>query len=729
MPTVRLTDDQIRNGMTRAGVFLAPSQFTYSIPTALSIWPTYGPGEEQDHAQYAILMAHHAAAFRNAMAIWDSLIAPNFVEVADNATTRGEVRVAFTGYDMDPGTAAYAYLPTFQTPTSYISDIWINAENYGEDFSSGANFDTLLHEIGHALGLKHPFTAPVIEAPYDNLRYTIMSYTPPGRVVSFTAPTPNSISSNSAAVSASTPMVIDIAAVQLLYGADLTTFVGNTVHVLDQNDPTVRTIYDAGGIDTMDLSATTRDNIVSLVPGSYSSIGYWTVAQQIAYWQAQFDPFFNSFITTQLSQPNTWEWQDNVGIALNTIIENVIGGSGNETMVGNDADNHFDLTRGGNDNVSGGAGNDSFSFGGAWNAGDVVDGGAGDNDQVSIVGNYAGANRIVFGAAQLTGVEVFTVLADIGTGAAYDITTVDANVAAGTVFTLYGTNLNAGSTFIVDGSAETDGSFRMYGGLGTENFTGGAGDDGFWFGPSRFNPATDTVNGGAGTNDQLALDGNYTLTLTAAMAIGIEVLTLQAGPVGDRNTFDITIDNSLVGAGQNFTIWGALTTNGMTINGAGELDGRLTIFGGLAADTITGSAGNDRIHGGGGGDMLNGGAGVDTFVYDGVSQSNGSAYDTISGFDPNIDLLDFNFTITGIAATVSGGSVAANTMNADLTALLGAGQLGVGQAVLVNPTGGHFAGQSILVVDANGIAGYQADEDYVIVLTNQLSVLPPDPFV
>ncbi|MEG3181230.1 M10 family metallopeptidase C-terminal domain-containing protein [Sphingomonas sp. LT1P40] len=727
MPTVTLTNTQIRTGMTRTGVFLGAGQFTFSIPTVLSIWPTYGPGEEQDDAAYSILNAAQANAFRNALSLWDALIAPDFVEVADDASTRGEIRVGFTGYDMDPGTAAYAYLPTSQTPTSFVSDVWINATDAGEDFSSGANFDTLLHELGHALGLKHPFSAPVIEAPYDNLRFTIMSYTSPGRVVSFSAPTPTSIQSSSAAVAASTPMVIDIAAVQLLYGAETTTFAGNTNHVLVETDPTVRTIYDAGGTDTMDLSATTRNNIVDLTPGSYSSIGYWTKAQQTAFWQAQFDPFFNTFISNQINQSTTWEWQDNVGIALGTIIENVIGGSGNETMTGNDADNMFFLQNGGNDIVNGGAGNDGFSFGAAWTIADVVNGGAGTNDQVALQGNYTGGSAIALGAASITGVEVFTLLGGVGNG--YTVSTVDANVAAGETLTFFGTNLAAGNAFTFNGALETDGSFRVYGGEGLDSFTGGAGNDGFWFGPSRFTGA-DTVNGGTGTNDQLALDGDYTIILTSASMQGIEAVTLQAGPVGDRNTFNVTVDNSAVLAGQNLTIWGLLTTNGMTINGAGELDGRLTVIGGTAGDTITGSLGNDRIFGGGGADMLNGGVGgIDTFVYDAVSQSNGSAYDTISGFDPNIDLLDFNFAVSGIAATVNGGSVAAGSMNADLTALLGAGQLGVGQAVLVNASSGSFVGQSILVVDANGVAGYQADQDYVIVLTTQLGTIPPDPFV
>ncbi|MBX9859578.1 MAG: VCBS domain-containing protein, partial [Sphingomonas sp.] len=187
------------------------------------------------------------------------------------------------------------------------------------------------------------------------------------------------------------------------------------------------------------------------------------------------------------------------------------GDAGNNTINGTTGDDFFNLSQGGNDTVNGGNGNDAFSFGAAFTAADTVDGGAGSNDQIGLQGNYSGANALTLGATTITNVEVIAVLP----GFSYSITTVDANIAAGQNLTFFGTNLGAGDNFTVNASAETNGTVRVYGGLGTDTFTGGAGDDGFYFGPNRFNPATDTVNGGAGTNDQVALDGNYTATISA----------------------------------------------------------------------------------------------------------------------------------------------------------------------------------------------------------------------
>lgn len=723
MTQVTLTQTQINNGL-HSGFQLGAGQFTFSIPTAASTWTDYAAGT-QPFTDYSILSAAQATAFRTALSLWDALIAPNFTEVADNATSRGELRIAFTSNGMDPGTAGYAFLPTSQVPTSTAGDIWINSNSTGGDFSQGTNnFVTLIHEIGHTLGLKHPFEGTVIPAPFETGRYSAMSYTEAGRVVSFTAPAANQISASRSPVAASTPLVLDIAAVQALYGADPTTAVGNTTYAFNAADATVRAIYDAGGIDTWDLSGIARNNIVDLTPGAYSSIAQFTQAEQIAFWQAQFNPGFNAFIAGQINQADTWTWTDNVGIALNTIIENVIGGSGNDTITGNSADNLITLTAGGTDIVSGAGGNDGFSFGASWDATDRVDGGAGTNDQVGIAGNYTGGNAITFGAAQLTGVEAFAVLP--GAGNAYSITTVDANVGAGLELVVFGGNLAAGNNFTFNGAAETDGMFRVYGGLGTDIITTGAGNDGIYFGPNKYNPLVDIVNGGAGTNDQLALDGNYTVTLDGATITNIEVISLLAGVAGDLANYNITLANSLTGAGLTQTVFALAVQTAVTINGAAETDGNLRYFGGLVGDTLTAGAGADRLFGGNGGDTLTGGAGADTFVYDAIIQSTGVGYDRITDFVSGTDKIDFVGTVTGIGATVN-GNLSTGSFNADLQAALGG--LAVGNAVLFKPTGGTLNGTTFLVVDTNGVAGYQADADYVIQLTNNPLTIATGDFI
>ncbi|MEG3179554.1 beta strand repeat-containing protein [Sphingomonas sp. LT1P40] len=400
------------------------------------------------------------------------------------------------------------------------------------------------------------------------------------------------------------------------------------------------------------------------------------------------------------------------------------GNAGDNGLGGAAGDDRFDMSQGGNDNVSGGGGDDAFFFGAALTAADTVDGGAGTDDQLGLQGDYTGANALTLGASTISGIELIGLLGGAGNG--YAITTVDANVAGGQVLTVFGTNLAAGNVLTFNGAAETDGSFRIYGGAGTDNLTGGAQNDGFWFGPGRFDPSVDRVNGGGGNNDQLALDGDYTITLDGAAIQGIETVTLQAGPASDRNSFDITVADSFVGAGQQVTIFGLLAVNAIRIDASAEHDGSVRVFGGQGHDMIFGSAGDDRIFGGNGSDFLYGGGGNDIYVYDAVSQSTGINADGIhltAG-----DKIDFNFTVGGTAATVNGGMLGGD-FDIDLAAAIGAGQMGAGQAVLFRPDAGIYAGQSFLIVDANGVAGYQAGQDYVIGLIGNPTDLPPDPFV
>ena len=62
-------------------------------------------------------------------------------------------------------------------------------------------------------------------------------------------------------------------------------------------------------------------------------------------------------------------------------------------------------------------------------------------------------------------------------------------------------------------------------------------------------------------------------------------------------------------------------------------------------------------------------------------------------------------------------------------AALASGQLGAGHAILVTVTGGTLAGDTLLIVDANGVAGYQAAGDYVIDVTGIVGTLTVADFI
>ena len=118
-----------------------------------------------------------------------------------------------------------------------------------------------------------------------------------------------------------TPEMADIYAVQAIYGSQ-TTRTGNTTYGFNStagsfynfstySGTPAFTIYDTGGNDTFDASGYFSNQTIDLTPGDWSSIGGYT---------------------------------DNIGIYLTTTIENAIGGSGNDIIYGNDANNNLYLT-------------------------------------------------------------------------------------------------------------------------------------------------------------------------------------------------------------------------------------------------------------------------------------------------------------------------------------------------------------------------------------------------
>ena len=404
------------------------------------------------------------------------------------------------------------------------------------------------------------------------------------------------------------------------------------------------------------------------------------------------------------------------------------GNAGDDLLTGTAGNDFFRLQQGGNDTVSGGGGNDVFLFGATLTSADVVDGGAG-NDQIAIQGDYW-TQPLVLGAG-VVGVESIALLpgsdtrfGDPGTNLySYDITTLDQNVAAGTTLVVDGSRLAVGEDLRFNGSAESDGAFFVYGGGGTDTLTGGAKNDVFLFGNGGQWGASDSVDGGAGT-DQLALRGNYNVTFGADQIHSIESLALMSafdtryGSAAVHYDYVIVMNDGNVAAGKQMTVDAGNLRGGetLTFDGSAELDGSFRIFGGQGADHITGSQGNDILVGALGGDWMDGQGGNDTFRYRSADESSSTHYDTIVGFDAAHDVIDLPVAVAGWG-TDAQGSLSDATFDQDLANAL-AGHMGAHQAVLFTASGGDHAGQTFLVVDADGDGLYQADHDYVIQLVN-----------
>lgn len=312
-------------------------------------------------ATFRAIPASQQALFRLALQNWDDLIAPDLVQ-----TTAGDSNIEF-GYTSSGIGYAHAYKPDW-------GSVWLLYEaDVGSSSVGSYGYQTLMHELGHALGLNHMgeyngegrFTPSSFQ---DTAVLSIMSYFGPrGSGSSAADAVMDAKWTTASGFSAvpQTPMLNDVMAIQAMYGAATTTRSDNTVYgfgsnisgataaIFDfvKNPNPVLTIFDSGGIDTLNCSGWSSDSTLYLESGQYSSCN---------------------------------QMRNNLVIAYNTVIENAIGGGGNDFLSGNAASNRLEGGSG-NDTLSGGDGSDTVQ-GGSGN--DVLYGGDG-SDVALYAGNAA----------------------------------------------------------------------------------------------------------------------------------------------------------------------------------------------------------------------------------------------------------------------------------------------------------------------------------------------------
>ena len=292
---------------------------------------------------------------RSILAEYSQVINFTFTEITETATQHADQRFAKSN---SPSTA-WAYLPT---PADIGGDAWFNNATHWYDTPVMGNYAymAMMHEIGHTMGLKHPQNSSgafgFMPTDKDSLEYTLMSYK------SYTG-APMTALSNEAWGYPQSLMMYDVAALQEMYGANYATNSGDTVYKWDpttgeefingvgQGRPGANrvfmNIWDGGGHDTYDFSNYTTNLKVNLNPGAWTTMSTAQLAALGA----------GHYADGNIS--NSLLYHGNVA----SLIEDVIGGSGNDTIIGNDADNH--ITGGaGNDYIDGGAGNDTAVYSG-----------------------------------------------------------------------------------------------------------------------------------------------------------------------------------------------------------------------------------------------------------------------------------------------------------------------------------------------------------------------------
>lgn len=253
--------------------------------------------------------------------------------------------------------------------TYLASDGWlISGQNtFVDGRLSAAGLQLLMHEFGHALGLKHPHDGGAVGSSdrfpgvasvgdtgdfgLNQTIYTIMSYN------NFQDP----ITPGGALATMATPMAFDVAALQRLYGANTSYHSGNDFYYLPDpafvagaNGSTWSCIWDAGGTDaivyggyanaTIDLRPATLDR--SATGGGVRSFTEYS----------GFPGYLGRGFTIAGDPTNALADQ---GQESGVIIENAFGGFGNDDLRGNLAANILDGGEG-DDTLRGDAGIDTL---------------------------------------------------------------------------------------------------------------------------------------------------------------------------------------------------------------------------------------------------------------------------------------------------------------------------------------------------------------------------------
>ena len=253
--------------------------------------------------------------------------------------------LTFTQLGANPGDAELRYALSNEPETAFAygpgegegGDSWYDTTEYASPAVGNYEWMTFLHETGHALGLKHGHEDPALTSDRDSIEFSVMTYR---GYIGAPVDEESGGYTNETWGFAQTLMMYDIAALQRMYGADFnfnsgdTTYSWNTSTGAFMINGTVQwtpganrvfmTLWDGGGEDTYDLSNYSGSTIIDLRPGEWTK----TSAFQLANLG---DEMARGNVANALLYDND----------PRSLIENVIGGSDNDTIIANAAVNEL----------------------------------------------------------------------------------------------------------------------------------------------------------------------------------------------------------------------------------------------------------------------------------------------------------------------------------------------------------------------------------------------------
>ena len=313
---------------------------SYSFPGLGTTTPLYSYEDDRGEISAIPFSSAQADDIRQAFKEISKFVNITFVEIEEDGSSAGTIRLAMNTITDEAGNYREGIAATADPPSEEPrgGDVFFNKQFTSGNFSTGLvqNSETgvgdvtvLYHEIFHALGMEHPVDnkETLFQESKNSREYTVMA-----DEFSSENGADFNLNGNNYKV-ASTPMVYDIAPLQYLYGANMSHNASDTTYSYKPDTPFIEAIWDAGGTDTLDFSNFSKANTISLVDGEYSTNGFDV----------------------------DWSMTDNLGIAFDAIIEDAIGGSGDDTIKGNDSSNSIEGGPG-NDVIDGGKGNDTAVY-------------------------------------------------------------------------------------------------------------------------------------------------------------------------------------------------------------------------------------------------------------------------------------------------------------------------------------------------------------------------------